>query len=86
MLPTVSGVQSPWHDSDAFFYADPVISMLHRSRAAKTLDFMLLELAVNVVGVVQPEAFSAVDGWPDAPRRWSSARTPLYLRDLSIRC
>ncbi|MFN9974859.1 MAG: hypothetical protein ACK58T_33700, partial [Phycisphaerae bacterium] len=59
MLPTVSGVQSPWHDSDAFFYADPVISMLPRSRAAKTLDFMLLELAVNVVGVVQPDAFSA---------------------------
>lgn len=84
--PAVSGVESPWHDPDACYCADPVVSMLQRSRAAETLDCMLLELAVNVVGVVQPETFSALDGWPDAPRRWSSARTPLYLRDLSIRC
>ena len=60
--------------------------MIQRSSAAETLDFMLLELAVCSVGFVQPEAFSALDGRPDAPRQWSNARTPLYLRDLSIRC
>ena len=60
--------------------------MIQRSSAAETLDFMLLERAVDSVGVVQLEAFSALDGWPDTPRQWSNARTPLYLRDLSIRC
>jgi hypothetical protein len=86
VLPAVSRVQSPWHDSDACYCVDSVVSMIQRSNAAETLDFMFLELSVSTVAVVQPEAFSALDGWPDAPRQWSNARTPLYLRDLSIRC
>lgn len=86
VLPAVTRVPCPWHDSDACYCADSVVSMIQRSSAAETLDFMLLELAVCSVGFVQPEAFSALDGWPAAPRQWSSARTPLYLRDLSIRC
>lgn len=86
VLPAVSRVPCPLHDSDACYCADSVVSMIQRSSAAETLDFMLLELAVCRVGVVQSEAFSALDGWPAAPRQWSSARTPLYLRDLSIRC
>ena len=86
VLPAVTRVPCPWHDSDACYCADSVVSMIQRSSAAETLDFMLLELAVCSVGFVQPEAFSALDGRPDAPRQWSNARTPLYLRDLSIRC
>jgi PhoPQ-activated pathogenicity-related protein len=86
VLPAVTRVPCPLHDSDACYCADSVMSMIQRSSAAETLDFMLLELAVCRVGVVQSEAFSALDGWPAAPRQWSSARTPLYLRDLSIRC
>jgi hypothetical protein len=86
VLPAVSRVQFPWHDSDACYCVDSVVSMTQRSNAAETLDFMLLELAVCRVGVVQSEAFSALDGWPDAPHQWSNARTSLYLRDLSIRC
>ena len=68
------------------YCADSVLSMIQRSSAAETLDSMLLELGVFSLGVVQPEVFSALDRWPDAPHQWSNARTPLYLRDLSIRC
>ncbi len=85
-LPAVSGVQFPSHDSDAFYCSDSVVSLVQRSSSAETLDFMLQELAVNAIGFVQLKAFSAPDGWPDTPRQWSNARTPLYLRDLSIRC
>lgn len=85
-LPAVSRVQLPWHDSDACYSADSVVSMMRRFSAAETLDFMLLELAICSIEVSQLEVFSALDGWPDAPRQWSNARIPLYLRDLSIRC
>ena len=86
VLPAVSGVEFPWLDSYACYSADCVVSMIQRSGAAETLDFMLLELADYAVGSVPLKAFSALDGWPDAPLQWSNARTPLYLRDLSIRC
>ena len=86
VLPAVSGVPFPSHDADACYCVDSVVSMIQRSSAVETLDFMVLERAVDSVGVVQREAFSALDGWPDTPRQWSNARTPLYLLDLSIRC
>jgi hypothetical protein len=86
ILPAVSGVQFPSHDSDAVYCADSVVSLIQRSRTAETLDFVAQELAVNALGLFQLKAFSALDGRPDAPRQWSNARTPLYLRDLSIRC
>jgi len=86
VLPAVTRVPCPWHDSDACYCADSVLSMTQRSSAAETLDFMLLELGVYSLGVVQPEVFSALDRWSDAPHQWSNAHTPLYLRDLSIRC
>ena len=86
VLPAVSWVQFPCEASDACYCADSVISMIQRSCAAETLDFVLLELAVNAADFVHIEVLSALDYWPDAPRHWSNARTPLYLRDLSIRC
>ncbi len=86
ILPAVSGVQFPSHDSDAVYCADSVLSRIRRSSTAETLDFVLLQLAVNAVEFVELKTSSALDGWSDTPRQWSNARTPLYLRDLSIRC
>lgn len=86
VVAAVSGVQFPSHDSDAFYCSDSVISLIQRSSAAETLDFVLLELAVNAIGFVELKSSPALDGWPDTPRQWCNARTPLYLRDLSIRC
>jgi len=86
VLPVVSGVHFPSHDSDAFYCTDSVVSLIQRSSGAKTLNFVLQELAVNAIGFVELKTSSALDGWPDRPRQWSNARTPLYLRDLAIRC
>lgn len=86
VLPAVSNVRFPGHGSDACYVADTVVSMIRRSSAAETLDFTLQELAVHAFGLVQRTAIFAPDSWHDVPCHRSNARTPLYLRDLSIRC
>lgn len=85
-LPSVSDVQIPTHDSDAFYCTDSVVSPSQRTSGTERLNPVLRDLAVDAIEFVQINSFLALDVWPNAPRQWSNARTLLYLRDLSIRC
>ena len=84
--PAVTGESFPLHDSDACYFPDSVSSTIERSSTADAIDYLLSDLAAGSLEIIAPVEHPALDAQPDSPRQWSTARIPLYLRSLAIRC
>ena len=85
-LPAVTGESFPLHDSDACYCPDPVCSTIQRSSIADAISDLLSDLAAGSLEIIAPVERPALDVPPDSLRQWSTARIPLYLRSLAIRC
>ena len=89
ITPDVFGEPVPCHDGDAFYLADSVSAAIHRSGTVDTvdtLDWLMSDLASGLNGLVLPPESSAPSVRLDSPSQWSTARVPLFLRSLAIRC
>jgi hypothetical protein len=69
-----------------FYGMDSAASMCQRLCADEISCTLWIQLLpVNAGGFLTDRLMAPV-AWLDAPPQWSSARIPLYLRDLAIRC
>ena len=85
-LSTVTGESFPLHDSDACYFPDSVSSTSQRSSTTNAIDCLLSDLAASFSEIIVPVESPDIDVRPDSARQWSTARIPLYLRSLAIRC
>lgn len=85
-LSAVTGEPFPLHDSDAWYFPDSVSSTSRRLTTTNAIDCLLRHLAASFSEIIVPVESPGIDVRPDSARQWSTARIPLYLRSLAIRC
>ena len=85
-LPAVTGESFPLHDSDACYSPDSVSSTIQRSSNTDAIDYLLSDLAASSSEIIVSAESPALDVRAGSACQWSTARIPLYLRILAIRC
>ena len=82
----LTNVSDPESDSVPFYLSDPVHSQISRSGCTELSEWLSGRLAYAVDGIIVAVVSQAIDGRQMLPCQWSTARTPLYLRSLVMRC
>lgn len=82
----LTDASDPQSDSVPFYLPDPVNSQIGRSGCTELSEWLSSRLDYTVDGITVQVVSQALDGRQISPCQWSTARTPLYLRSLVIRC
>jgi hypothetical protein len=86
VLPALTADSFPLHDSDAVYIGDAGVSTTRRPGSVEAAEALSSNSAACARQILVRLAGTAAEMGPDTPRPGSAARTPLFLRNVAIRC